>query len=49
MFAQRMRAQKTVTSDRHTHTGDSITEGFLEEVTSEFSLKGPGLAGADGV
>ena len=33
-FAQQMRAQKTVTSDRHTDTGDSIMEGFLEELTS---------------
>ena len=47
-FAQQMRAQKAVTSDRHIDTGDSARGGFLEELTSEFSLKGPGLTGAEG-
>ena len=47
-FAQQMRAKKAVSSYRHTDTGDSIMEGFLEELTSEFSLKGTGLTGAEG-
>ena len=38
-FAQQMRAKKAVSSYRHTDTGDSIMEGFLEELTSEFSLR----------
>ena len=48
MFAQQMRAQKAVTSDRHIDTGDSAVGGFLEELASELSLKGPGLTGAEG-